>query len=41
MRTLETSLSDLVVRGSISLEAARLVAARPAEVRDLAPAPAT
>jgi twitching motility protein PilT len=35
MRTLETSLSDLVVRGSISLEAARLVASRPAEIRDL------
>ena len=35
MRTLETSLSDLVVRGTISLEAARLAASRPAEVRDL------
>jgi len=35
MRTLETSLSDLVVRGAISLDAARLAAARPAEVRDL------
>ncbi|MGA2395097.1 MAG: PilT/PilU family type 4a pilus ATPase [Candidatus Lustribacter sp.] len=35
MRTLETSLSDLVVRGTISIEAARLVASRPAEVRDL------
>lgn len=35
MRTLETSLSDLVVRGAISIEAARLAANRPAEVRDL------
>jgi twitching motility protein PilT len=35
MRTLETSLSDLVVRGVISLEGARLAATRPAEVRDL------
>jgi twitching motility protein PilT len=35
MRTLEASLSDLVVRGSISLDAARTAAARPAEVRDL------
>ncbi len=35
MRTLETSLSDLVVRGTISLEAARAAANRPAEVRDL------
>ena len=35
MRTLEGSLSDLVVRGTISLEAARLAANRPAEVRDL------
>jgi twitching motility protein PilT len=35
MRTLETSLSDLVVRGTISLEVARLAATRPAEVRDL------
>ena len=35
MRTLETSLSDLVVRGAISLEAARAAAGRPAEVRDL------
>jgi twitching motility protein PilT len=36
MRTLETSLSDFVVRGTISLEAARLAATRPGEVRDLA-----
>jgi twitching motility protein PilT len=35
MRTLETSLSELVVRGTIALDAARLVANRPAEVRDL------
>jgi twitching motility protein PilT len=35
MRTLETSLSDLVVRGTISLETARAAANRPAEVRDL------
>jgi twitching motility protein PilT len=35
MRTLETSLSDLVVRGTISLDAARLAANRPGEVRDL------
>ncbi len=35
MRTLETSLSELVVRGTISLEAARLAASRPGEVRDL------
>jgi twitching motility protein PilT len=35
MRTLETSLSDLVVRGAISIDAARLAANRPAEVRDL------
>jgi twitching motility protein PilT len=35
MRTLETSLSDLVVRGTISIEAARQAANRPAEVRDL------
>jgi len=35
MRTLETSLSDLVVRGAVSLDAARLAANRPAEVRDL------
>jgi twitching motility protein PilT len=35
MRTLETSLSDFVVRGAISLEAARQVASRPSEVRDL------
>ena len=34
-RTLETSLSELVVRGTIALDAARLVANRPAEVRDL------
>ena len=41
MRTLETSLSDLVVRGIVSRETARSCAARPSEVRDLAPAPAT
>lgn len=35
MRTLETSLSDLVVRGAITLDAARLAANRPADVRDL------
>jgi len=35
MRTLETSLSDLVVRGSISIEVARSCANRPSEVRDL------
>jgi twitching motility protein PilT len=35
MRTLETSLSDLVVRGTISIDAARLAANRPGEVRDL------
>jgi twitching motility protein PilT len=35
MRTLETSLSDLVVRGTISIDAARLAANRPDEVRDL------
>jgi twitching motility protein PilT len=35
MRTLETSLSDLVVRGTISLEMARAYANRPADVRDL------
>jgi twitching motility protein PilT len=35
MRTLETSLSDLVVRGAISIETARLAANRPTEVRDL------
>ena len=35
MRTLETSLTDLVVRGSISLEAARAIANRPDDVRDL------
>ena len=35
MRTIETSLSELVVRGTITLDAARLVASRPAEVRDL------
>jgi twitching motility protein PilT len=35
MRTLEASLSDLVVRGTISIEAARLAANRPDEVRDL------
>lgn len=35
MRTLEVSLSDLVVRGTISIDAARQAANRPAEVRDL------
>lgn len=35
MRTLETSLSDLVVRRVISLDAARRYANRPAEIRDL------
>ena len=35
MRTLETALSDLVVRGTISLDAARRAAARPGDVRDL------
>jgi twitching motility protein PilT len=35
MRTLETSLSELVVRGTVTIEAARLAANRPAEVRDL------
>jgi twitching motility protein PilT len=35
MRTLETSLSDLVVRRVVSIEAARHHANRPAEVRDL------
>jgi twitching motility protein PilT len=35
MRTLETSLSDLVVRGTISIDAARQAANRPGEVRDL------
>jgi twitching motility protein PilT len=35
MRTLETSLSDLVVRGTISLEMARAYANRPADIRDL------
>lgn len=35
MRTLETSLSDLVVRRVISLDAARRYANRPSEVRDL------
>ena len=35
MRTLETSLTDLVVRGTISLETARAFANRPADVRDM------
>jgi twitching motility protein PilT len=35
MRTLETSLSDLVVRGTISIDTARQAANRPGEVRDL------
>jgi twitching motility protein PilT len=35
MCTLEASLSELVVRGAISLEAAREYANRPADVRDL------
>lgn len=35
MQTLETSLSDLVVHGTISLEAARAVAGRPGDVRDV------
>jgi twitching motility protein PilT len=35
MRTLETSLTDLVVRGTISLETARAVANRPDDIRDL------
>jgi twitching motility protein PilT len=35
MRTLETSLSDLVVRGTVSIDAARHAANRPSEVRDL------
>ena len=36
MQTLETSLSELVVRGTISLDAARVAANRPADVRDAA-----
>jgi len=35
MRTLETSLSDLAVRGTISIETARTYANRPGDVRDL------
>jgi twitching motility protein PilT len=35
MRTLETSLTDLVVRGSVALDAARAIANRPEDVRDL------
>jgi twitching motility protein PilT len=35
MRTLETSLSDLVVRGAVSLATARQYANKPNEVRDL------
>jgi twitching motility protein PilT len=35
MRTLEASLSELVLRGTISIEAAREHAGRPADVRDL------
>jgi twitching motility protein PilT len=35
MRTLETSLSDLAVRGTISIETARTFANRPADVRDI------
>lgn len=34
MRTLETSLSELVVRGAVTIEAARAAATRPADVRD-------
>lgn len=34
MRTLETSLNDLAVRGAISIERARTFANRPADVRD-------
>lgn len=40
MQTLEYHLSDLVVRGSISIEAARAIANRPADVRDLDRVPA-
>jgi twitching motility protein PilT len=36
MQTLETHLSDLVVRGEVSLEDARSVAEHPADVRELA-----
>lgn len=36
MQTLEAALSELTVRGTIDVEAARSVAARPAEVRELA-----
>ncbi len=36
MQTLETHLSDLVVRGEVSLEDARAVAEHPADVRELA-----
>ena len=35
MRTLETSLTDLVVRGTISIETARVFANRPADVREI------
>jgi twitching motility protein PilT len=35
MQTLETHLSDLVVRGAVGIETARSVANRPAEVREL------
>jgi twitching motility protein PilT len=35
MRTLETSLTDLAVRGAISIDSARTFANRPADVRDL------
>jgi twitching motility protein PilT len=35
MRTLETSLTDLVVRGAVSLDAARASANRPDDIRDL------
>jgi twitching motility protein PilT len=35
MRTLETSLSELVVRGTVSLAAARSAANRPDDVRDI------
>jgi twitching motility protein PilT len=36
MQTLETHLSDLVVRGEVSLQDARSVAEHPADVRELA-----
>lgn len=35
MRTLETSLSDLVVRGAISIDTARAFANRPSDVREI------